>query len=159
LGSLLGTTQGGFKNLIAHADGETPFNEVSSGLPSTCILSPPPHTPLRPELGERFEDDDDRMHQLVVKVMERAYKYPVVKRHLISDLLKADTIHRGIEVQIENHIIHPAEVEATPFHHSLDTAGMRIKRLHDFLEVLGWRTRDVRPRINVPTLADILGHQ
>jgi hypothetical protein len=77
------------------------------------------------------------MHQLIVKVVERAYKYPVVKRHLISDLFKADTIHRGIEVQIESHIIHPAEVEATPFRPSSDTAGMRIKRLHDFLEVRG----------------------
>jgi hypothetical protein len=99
------------------------------------------------------------MHELVVKVVERAYKYPVVKRHLILDLLKADTIHRGIKVQIESHIIDPAEVEATPFRPSSDTAGMRIKRLHDFLEVRGWKTRNVRPRITVPTLADILGHQ
>jgi hypothetical protein len=99
------------------------------------------------------------MHQLVVKVVERAYIYPVVKRHLISDLLKADTIHKGIEVQIKSHIIHPVEVEATPFRPSSDTAGIRIKRLHDFLEVRGWKTRNVRPRINVPTLADILGHQ
>jgi hypothetical protein len=42
LGSLRGTTQGGLKNLIAHADDETPFDEVGSGLPSTCIPSPPP---------------------------------------------------------------------------------------------------------------------
>jgi hypothetical protein len=99
------------------------------------------------------------MHQLVVKVVEKAYKYPVVKRHLILDLLKADTIYRGIEVQIESHIIHLAEVEATLFRPSSDTAGMRIKCLHDFLEVCGWRIRDVRPRINVPTLANVLGHQ
>jgi hypothetical protein len=149
----------GFKNLITHANGETPFDEVGSGLPSNCIPSPPPHTPLRPELEERFEDDDNRMHQLVVKVVEKAYKYPVVKHHLISDLLKADTIHRGIEVQIENHIIHPAEVEATPFRPSSDTAEMRIKCLHDFLDVRGWRTRDIWPLINIPMLADILGQQ
>ena len=155
LGSLRGTAQGGFKNLIAHANGETPFNDLSPGLPSTYGTSLP-QTSLKPELGERFQDDDDRMHQLVVKVVERAYKYPVVKRHLIADLLKADTIHRGIEVQIENNVIHPAEVEATPFRPTSDTGGMRLKRLHDFLEVRGWRTRDVRPRINVPTLVDIL---
>jgi hypothetical protein len=112
--------------------------------------APPPRIPLRPELGERFEDDDDRMHQLVVKVVERAYKYPVVKRHLILDLLKADTIHRGIEVQIKSHIIHPTEVEAIPFRPSSDTASMRIKRLHDFLEVCGWRTRNVRPALTYP---------
>ena len=156
LGSLRGTTQGRFKNMIAHADGQTPFNELGSSLPLTCAPSPP-HTSLKPELGERFEDDDDHMHQLVVKVVERAYKYLVVKHHLIADLVKAHTIHRGIEVQIENNVIHPAEVEATPFRPASDTGGMRLKRLYDFLEVCGWRTCNVRPRINVPTLVDILG--
>jgi hypothetical protein len=45
LGSLRGTTQGGLKNLIAHADGEIPCDEVGSGLPSTYVPSPPPPHP------------------------------------------------------------------------------------------------------------------
>jgi hypothetical protein len=86
------------------------------------------------------------MHQLVVKVVERAYRYPVVKRHLISNLQKVDTLHTGIEVQIDNRMLHPAEPVAAPFQPVTDTAGYRIKRLHDFLDARGWRTRAVRTR-------------
>jgi hypothetical protein len=72
LGFLCGTARGGFKNLIADANSETPFDAVGPGVQETCIQSPP-RTLLRPVLGERYEDNDDHMHQLIVKVVERAY--------------------------------------------------------------------------------------
>jgi hypothetical protein len=152
LGSLRGTAAGGFKNLIADANGEIPFDAVGPGVSEGCIRSPP-RTPLRPILGERYEDDDNHMHQLIVKVIERAYRYPIVKRHLICSLVKVDTIHRGIEVQIQNQILHPTEPEAAPFELVNDNSGAQLKCIHDFLEVRGWRTRDVRPCINNPTYA------
>jgi hypothetical protein len=152
LGSLRGTATGGFKNLIADANGEIPFDAVGPGVSEGCIQSPP-RTPLRHVLGERYEDNDDHMHQLIVKVVERAYRYPVVKHHLIYSLVTADTVHRGIEIQIQNRILHPTEPEAAPFVPVNDNSGTRLKRIHDFLEVRGWRTRDVRPRINNPTYA------
>jgi hypothetical protein len=145
LGSLRGTPQGGLQNLIVYANGDTPYSAVapdaSEGIPQT-----PPQSPHRPILGDRYQDSDDLMHQLVVKVVERAYRYPVVKRHLISNLHKVDTLHRGIEDQIDNRMLHPAEPVAAPFQPVTDTAGYRIKRLHDFLDAGGWRTRAVRTR-------------
>jgi hypothetical protein len=63
------------------------------------------------------------MHQLIVKVVERAYRYPLVKRHLISNLLKVDIVHREIEVQIKNHLVHPAEPKAALFHPITDKLG------------------------------------
>jgi hypothetical protein len=150
LGSLRGTTAGGFKNLIADANGEIPFDAVGPGVSEGCIQSPP-RTPLRPVLGERYEDDDDHMHQLIVKVVKRVYRYPVVKRHLICSLVKADTIHRGIEVRIQNRILHLAEPEAAPFMPLNDNSDAQLKHIHDFMEVCGWRTRDVRLCINNPT--------
>jgi hypothetical protein len=53
LGSLWRTAQGGFKNLIAHTNGESPFNTVGPGFPEISIQLPP-RTPLRLELGERY---------------------------------------------------------------------------------------------------------
>ena len=84
-----------------------------------------------------------------MKVVQRVYKYPIVKRHLICSLVKADRIHSGIE----NWILHPTEPEVAPFVLVNDNSGTRLKRMHDFLEVRNWRTRNVCPRINNPTYA------
>ena len=77
LGSLCGIAQGGFQNLIAHANGATTYSAVA---PNDDVLQ----TPHRPYLGECYQDSDDLMYQLVVKVVERAYQYLFIKRHLIS---------------------------------------------------------------------------
>ena len=97
LGSLHGMGRGGFKNLIADANGELPFDTVAPGVFESYKLSPS-HTPLRPVLRERYEDKDDHMPQLIVKVVERAYRYPIGKRHLICSLVKADRIHCEIKI-------------------------------------------------------------
>jgi hypothetical protein len=38
------------------------------------------------------------MHQLILKVVERDFRYPVIKRHLITDLQREDIAYGGIEV-------------------------------------------------------------
>ena len=80
------------------------------------------------------------MHQLILKIVERAYMYPVVKKHFIGELRATDTRHASMEVSIQAGILHLQERQA-PFWPIDDGTGWRLSRLKDFLDRRGYQTR------------------
>lgn len=139
LGTLRGTSHSGLHQLLF---GDTiPPRVNNTEMPAEIQVSSPP----KPELGEQFKDDIDEMHQLILKVVERAYTYPIVRNHFIAELRATDTRHASIAVAIEGGTLHPMERETTPFCPVDDGTGQRLTRLKDFLDSRGYRTRKNRP--------------
>lgn len=68
----------------------------------------PVSSPKRPELEEVYEEGDDLMCELIMKIVERASQYLVIKRHIIYDLKAMDIRHVGIKVLIDKGLFHPS---------------------------------------------------
>lgn len=138
LGSLHGTTQGGVSRLLDFQGFPSPDRDpVETQQP----------TPERPELGEEYEGDDDLMCQLLIKLAERATRFPVIMRHFVADLRAADTRHARMEVQIMNGQLHPSQQASEPFTRLEDGLNNSLNRLRDFIDVRGFRVRRVRARV------------
>lgn len=131
LGSLKGTLHGGVSILL----------KPSSPMYASADVEMPPPSPPRPVLGEVYEDVDDLMCQLIIKIAERASRIPVVMRHFISDLKAMDIRHAALEVQFERGLLHPSQHEAMSFIPVQDGRNNSFIRLRDFIDGKGYRTR------------------
>lgn len=133
LGTLHGTARGGIDRLLA----EEPLVEP----PAVDLDDPAPQDVPRPELGERYQDEEDLVHQLILKVLERAYRYPVIWKHWLADLKAADARHSAMEVNIDSGLLHPSQREARAFAPNVDGRNNSLRRFRDFLDDRGYRVR------------------
>lgn len=158
LGSLRGTAQGGMNNLLSTSrnqpgrvedfpitalgedntfSSETPYRGIGSGLPAPR------------ELGSTGHDDFDRMHQVILKLLEKAYRHPLLARHLDSALSSIDATLSRLEAEIECGMLHPLQQVADPLPANRDGLGMRLRRLQDFLDSRGYRVHGRRASDNL----------
>lgn len=145
LGSLRGTAQGGVVNLLIGDIVEEPAMDNIPVNESTSLFgvrSRDAREDTHRELGETWVDDFDRMHQVIVKVMEKAYREPLLARHLDVGLRHIDAMLCRLEAEIDAGIVHPLQQIAAPLPANRDGLGMRLRRLHDFLDTRGFRIRN-----------------
>lgn len=145
LGSLRGTAQGGMTNLLQGNSqlpntAGFPDNDVPSEHDTEDVI---PGASIHRDLGERWVDDFDRMHQLVLKLLEKAYRQPLLARHLDAGLRNIDATLSRLEADIEAGMLHPLQEIAPPLPRNEDGLGMRLRRLHNFLDSRGFRVRSL----------------
>lgn len=135
LGTLRGTAAGGVPNLSCASGEQGPSPPDMFPTEEAHV----PESPPRRRLGEIFQDEEDLAHQLILKLLERAYRVPVVWRHLMADLRAMEQRHAALEAQVERGILHPQESGAQEFVPNNDGRNNSLKRARDFLERRGYR--------------------
>lgn len=146
LGSLRGTAQGGMANLLLENHGYPitdpyPDNEVPCAIEAPEALTGPSSNR---ELGETWVDDFDRMHQQILKLLEMAYRHPIIARHLEAALRSTIATLPRLEAEIEAGMLHPLQKISLPLPTNDDGLGMRLRRLKDFLDTRGYRVRSTQ---------------
>lgn len=107
LGILRGTARSWIDKLLA----EEPLVEP----PPVDLVEPALEDVFAPKLSKIFQEEEDMAHQLILKVLERAYQYPVIWKHWLADLKAADVRHSAMDVHIDSGLLHPSKGEAVAF--------------------------------------------